>query len=147
MTPRGLLVACGEPAIRDALAELEAQQFPGQPVERLLLPGGCWWLAEAAAITSGRLKRMVLSRSSTYDAVVDFVADRTLSGVALVAHQDCSWYRARFPRLSAGELVKHAGADLYTARDEVRRLAGRNLSVSGTMVVLTGERWEPRTLF
>jgi hypothetical protein len=144
---RGLLVACGEPALREALAGLEDERFAGQHVERLLLPGGCWWLAEAAAMTSGRLKRMVLSRSSTYDAVVDFIADRALSGVALVAHQDCAWYRARFPRLSAGELVKRAGADLYTARDEVLRLADRDLSVTGTVLVLTGERWEPRTLF
>lgn len=147
MSPRGLLVACGEPAIGEALASLEAQRFDGQPVERLLLPGGCWWLAEAAAMTGGRLKRIVLSRSSTYDAVVDFIADRTLSGVALVAHQDCSWYGARFPRSSPGELVKRAGADLYTARDEVARLAGRNLSVSGTVFVIADGKWSARTLF
>jgi hypothetical protein len=142
-----LLVACGEPALRDALAGLERERFGGQPVERLLLPGGCWWLAEAAAMTSGRLKRMVLSRSSTYDAVVDFIADRTLSGVALAAHQDCAWYRARYPRLSAGELVKRSGADLYTARDEVLRLAGWNLPVTGTVFVATGGEWSARALF
>jgi hypothetical protein len=146
-TGRGLLIACGEPAIRDVLLRFEAERFPGLPVERILLPGGCWWVSEAAAMTGGRIKRLVASRSSTYEAVGDMLADPGIGSVALVAHQDCQWYRGRSPRSSAGELVKRAGADLYAARDEIVRLAGRHIPITGTVLLHIDEAWSPRSLF
>lgn|GEM_PF-4452041 len=146
MTARGLLVACGEPAIRHPLETLVAASL-GASCEAILLPGGCWWVAEAASLTGGRLKRMLASRSSTYEAVEQFLGDPSISSVALVAHQDCSWYRARHPRSSPGDLVKRAGEDLYAARDEILRLARRALPVSGTMLVSRDGQWDPRRLF
>lgn len=143
---RGLLIACGEPGIQQRLYSLAASQL-GERFESVLLPGGCWWVAEAAAMTGGRLKRMLASRSSTYEAVEEFLADRSITAVSLVAHQDCAWYRARYPRYSAGAIVKQAGEDLFAARDEVLRLARRNVPVTGTVLVLADGEWSARTLF
>lgn len=146
--PGALLVGCGEPNIRQALAVLEAERLGGLEVERILVPGGCWWLAEAAGAASGRLKRMVASRSAAFEGVAATLADPGLAQVLLTAHQDCTWYRRIAPGLGAGDLVRRMGADMYAARDEAQRLAKRKLPVAG--VVLTRDAagdWRGRELF
>ena len=143
---RGLIVACGEDAVRDGLDELERQNFPDGRPERLFLPGGCWWLAQASEASSGRLKRIAMNRSGVVEAVRDLLAAKA-SRIVLTGHQDCAWYRRRYPAASPGDLVKRIGADIYAARDEAVRLAGHSLKVQGTVLVRVGDSWEPRVLF
>ena len=143
---RGLLIACGEDAVRDGLAALEQSAFSQQQPDRILLPGGCWWLAEAASAAQSRLKRAAMNRNSAVEAVRDFLT-ATSGPIVLAGHQDCSWYRARHPMLSPGDLVKRIGADIYAARDEAQRLAGHELSIQGIFLVRAGEAWETRALF
>ena len=143
---RGLLIACGEDAVRDGLAALEMSTFGQHQPDRILLPGGCWWLAEAAAAAQSRLKRAAMNRSSAVEAVRELLR-ATTGPIVLAGHQDCSWYRARHPTLSAGDLVKRIGADMYAARDEAQRLAGRPLRIQGLFLVRASDGWEPRVLF
>jgi hypothetical protein len=143
-----LLIACGEASVRQALDEFEGEQLPAFEVERILVPGGCWWLAQAAEATSGRLKRMVASRSSAFEGVASILGSAQLYRVVLTAHQDCSWYRRQFPGLGPGDLVRHMGADMYTARDEAVRLAKRALPVTGTVFTRGGDgSWGAKGLF
>ena len=93
------------------------------------------------------MKRAVLNRSSVVEAVTATLRGQRFGSVALTGHQDCEWYRERFPRLSPGEVVKRVGSDLYAGRDEILRLAGRRLPVTGTVFVRTTGDWEPRPLF
>jgi len=145
--PRALLIGCGEADIRDALEAFESSALAGRPVERVFVPGGCWWLALAAEASSSRVKRAVLNRSSAMDAVTATLRGQRFASVALTGHQDCEWYLERFPRLGSGELVKRVGTDLYAGRDELLRLAGRPLPVTGTVLVRATGGWEPRALF
>ena len=144
---RGLLIACGEPAVTRALADVATRSFGATPVEHLLLPGGAWWLAEAADATSGRFKRMIADRVTAVEAASAMLASPAVEGVVLVGHQDCWWYRERFPRSGAGELVKRMGADMYAGRDELLRLARRALPVRGLVLVRAGDDWQERELF
>ena len=148
MTQRALLVGCGEPGIRAALEALEGDRLAGHEVERILAPGGCWWLAEAANASSGRLKRIVASRSSAFEGVAAVLADASLARVLLTAHQECTWYRRQLPNTGPGDLVRRMGADMYAARDEAQRLAKRPLAVSGAVLTrdATGA-WQARELF
>ena len=116
-------------------------------MERILLPGGAWWLAEAAEASSGRFKRMVAGRIGAVEAVSVMLASPSIESVLIAGHQDCTWYRERFPRVSAGDLVKRIGAAMFTAKDELERLAGRKQRVRGVVLVRAGDGWEPRDLF
>lgn len=143
---RAFLIACGEPAVSAALAAFEAARFSGLPVERVLLPGGCWWLAEAAS--AGRLKRIIASRSAALDGVSAMISGDSVSEVALLGHQDCHWYHDRAPAAGPGELVRRIGQDLYIARDEILRVAGRALTVTGHVLIRrAGAEFTPRQLF
>lgn len=144
---RGLLIACGEPAVAGALDEVARRHFGELPVERILLPGGAWWLAEAADATSGRLKRMVAGRIGAVEAVSAWLADPLIERVIIVGHQDCAWYRERHPGLPAGELIKRLGAAMYAGRDELVRLARRPVRVRGVVLVVGTEGWVERELF
>ncbi len=143
---RALLVSCGEPAISGALDAYQAARLPGWSVERVLVPGGCWWLAEVAS--AGRLKKLIASRGSAFEAVSEMLSGGNVSLITLVGHQDCQWYRERFPGDSPGDLVRRIGKDLYAARDEIRRIAGRPLEISGDMLIRGANGLlEPRRLF
>ena len=146
MSERGLLIACGEQAIRSALDNFEREMFGDEDVERILLPGGCWWLAEAAVASAGRLKRAVMNRSAAIDGVRALLA-ATRGPVALVGHQDCSWYRSRYLGLSPGEVVKRIGTDIYSARDEMQRLGSSALLTKGVILVRGDDGWSSRSLF
>lgn len=144
---RGLLIACGEPAVAEALTGVAERHFGGLPVELILLPGGAWWLAEAADATSGRFKRMVAGRISAVEAVSAMLGSPSIQSVVIAGHQDCSWYRERFPGAGPGDLVKRVGAAMYSGRDELLRLAGRQVHVRGVVLVRAGNGWEERELF
>ena len=148
MTQRALLIACGEASLRHPLDDFERDHLAGFEVERILVPGACWWLAQAAEATSGRLKRMVASRSSAFEGVAAILGSAQLERAVLTAHQDCSWYRRQFPALGPGDLVRRMGADMYTARDEAARLAKRALPVTGTVVTRgAAGSWAAKALF
>jgi hypothetical protein len=113
-----------------------------------LLPGGCWWLAEAANASGGKLKRLVTGRIAAFEGVTSMLSSPGIIEIALVGHQDCEWYRDRFPRLTPGELIKRVGADMYTAREELNRVSITAAKVRGTVLIRTSEGlWEPRELF
>ena len=144
---RGLLIACGEPSVVAALESLADASVGVLPVERILLPGGAWWLAEAAAASGNRLKRIVAGRITAVEAVSEMLGSASIVSIVIAGHQDCAWYADRHPRLGRGELVKRIGADMYAASDELQRLARRPLTVSWFVLVRTTAGWEPRKLF
>ncbi|MGH2608323.1 MAG: hypothetical protein ACRDHF_04475 [Tepidiformaceae bacterium] len=131
-----LALHCGERGPRGAFDELIGAVAPGSPLERIVIPGGAWWLAQAAELTEGRIKRIVLGgRHPVRDVMDSFLDSSALELVVLAGHQGCSWYRRRYPRHSAGELVREQGADMLRARDEVERWAGRRLAVTGWILL------------
>lgn len=131
-----LALHCGERGPRGAFDELIGSVAPGSPLERVMVPGGAWWLAQAAGLTEGRIKRLVLAGRQPVREVVDsFLDSSALELVVLAGHQGCSWYRRRYPRHSAGELVREQGADILRARQEVERWAGRRLAVTGWILL------------
>jgi hypothetical protein len=76
---RGLLVACGEEAVRDGLEAFAEQAFTQHRPDRVLLPGGCWWLGQAAEASASRLKRAAMNRSSAVEASTPLVTKRSAS--------------------------------------------------------------------
>ena len=107
-------------------------------VDRVALPGGAWWLAEAATLSDGRLKRTLLrGHKPMRELLQSVLGDGTAHCVLLLGHQECSWYRLRFPGASPGDLVRRIGADLFRARDELIRWAPANVEVRG-LVLLDG---------
>jgi hypothetical protein len=127
-----LALHCGERGPRGAFDELIGTVAPGSPFERVVIPGGAWWLAQAAEMTEGRIKRIVLAgRQPVREVVESFIDSSELELVVLAGHQGCSWYRRRYPRHSAGELIREQGEDMLRARQEVERWAGRRLAVTG----------------
>ena len=131
-----LALHCGERGARGAFDELIGTVAPEAPLERIAIPGGAWWLAQAAELTEGRIKRVLLGGRHPVKEVVDsFIDSSVLELVVLVGHQGCSWYRRRYPRHSPGDLVREQGADILRARDEVEKWAGRRLAVTGWMLV------------
>ncbi len=131
-----LALHCGERGPRGAFDELIGAVAPGSPLERIVVPGGAWWIAQAAELTEGRIKRIVLGgRHPVRDVMDSFLDSSALELVVLAGHQGCSWYRRRYPRHSAGELVREQGADMLRARDEVERWAGRRLAVTGWILL------------
>lgn len=144
---RGLLIACGEPVVAEAVESVARTGFGLLPVERVLLPGGAWWLAEAAEATSGRLKRLVSGRLGAVEAVSAMLAGPEIEAVVLVGHTECGWYRERLPGVGPGEMVKRVGTALFTGREELRRLAKRPIPVRGVMLVHGADGWSPRDVF
>jgi len=138
MSSRVLLVACGEPGIHDATEEF-ARRIACDHLDRVLLPGGCWWLAEAATATSGRLRKVLVGEHvPVRDALTRFIGDSGITRVILLGHQGCEWYRQRFPEASEGMRLKQAGADMFTARDELQRIAGPGLVIEGHLFAMPG---------
>jgi hypothetical protein len=133
-----LALHCGEGATRAAFDELLGRLYPADRCDRAALPGGAWWLAEAANFSEGRLKRMLLGgRLPAREAVEAMLGATALREVVLLGHQDCAWYRQRFPRHTPGDLVREQGADILRARAEIARWAPRALPVSGWLLLAT----------
>ncbi len=131
-----LALHCGERGPRGAFDELLGTVAPGSSFDRVVIPGGAWWLAQAAGLTEGRIKRMVLAgRQPVREVVESFLDSSALELVVLAGHQGCSWYRRRYPRHSAGDLVREQGADILRAWQEVERWAGRRLAVTGWILL------------
>jgi hypothetical protein len=132
-----LALHCGESRVIGAADRLIAEVSNGGAVDRIMLPGGAWGLAEAATLSEGRIKRLMLGgRIPVKQAVEAVLGPRTLREIILIGHQDCAWYRELEPRASAGQLVRAQGQDILRARDEILRWAPRRLTVSGWMLVL-----------
>jgi hypothetical protein len=131
-----LALHCGERGPRGAFDELIGTVAPDSPLERVVVPGGAWWLAQAAELTEGRIKKLVLGgRQPVRNVVESFLDSSALEMVVLAGHQGCSWYRRRYPRHSPGDLVREQGADILRAREEVERWAGRRLAVTGWILL------------
>ena len=138
MSQRLLLVGCGEPAAAKE-TDAFARSFAEAEVDRVLMPGGCWWLAEAASATSGRFRRAILGEHvPVRDALIRFITDTAIGRVILLSHQGCEWYARQFPDLTAGEQLKHAGADMFAARDELLRIGPPELVVEGHVYIAGG---------
>ncbi|MGH8431693.1 MAG: hypothetical protein ACREUF_14955 [Solimonas sp.] len=135
-----LALHCSEVDMQGSFVELLDAIAPGERVERIALPGSAWWLAQAAELTEGRIKRIVLGgRQPVRDVVDAILSSSALRQVVLLGHQECAWYRQQFPRLSPGDLVREQGNDLIRAREEVWRWSERNFAINGWIVVAAGE--------
>lgn len=138
MTPsRWLAVHCGESGAAGGLDGLVRSAAAGQPLDRICLPGGAWWIAEAVRIGESKLKRALLGRAPSRQAIEALLADGRVDRVLLVGHHECSWYRGRSPGASAGDLLRDQGHDILRAREEILRWAS-GLEVEGWLL-LPGE--------
>ncbi len=147
MTVRALLIGCGEPAIH-AETESFAESLGVEHLERVLMPGGCWWLAEAASATSGRFRRALLGEHvPVRDALVRFIAHSRIERVVLLAHEGCDWYRHQHPGATEGARLKIAGEDIFTARDELRHIDNSGVQIEGRVYVRSGSHAGWRDLF
>lgn len=128
---------CSEPSAQAAINELLTTLDGGVGIERVAIPGGCWWAARAAASGEGRLRGWLTSRmaGTAFDAVRGTLRRRGLDGVLLAGHQGCNWYRRLHPGATEGELVRLQGEDLYRAAREIGRWAGAGLTVRGYLLV------------
>ncbi|HEX6032284.1 MAG TPA: hypothetical protein VFY90_12705 [Tepidiformaceae bacterium] len=131
-----LALHCGESHVIGAVNQLLGQTGDAGAIDRIMLPGGSWGIAEAASLSEGRIKRLMLGgRIPVKQAVEAVLGPRSLREVILIGHQDCAWYRELEPRASAGQLVRAQGQDMLRARDEILRWAPRSVTVSGWMLV------------
>ena len=143
-----LVLHCGEALLLASVERLLESHAPGVQADRLSLPGGCWWVAEAAGLTEGRVKRALLrGRMPVREAVEALLDGGNVREVMLVAHEGCAWYRRSAPGASAGDLVKQQGRDMLRARAEIERWAPRGTAVGGWMLVAAEGEAGMRKLF
>lgn len=137
--PPPLAVFCGEASGHAVVEAFFAHEFEGLALDRAAVPGGAWWIAEAASFTEGRLKKFALRGRRPVREIVDtLLGGRGPRTVVLVGHEGCSWYQRRSPGASPGELVRLAGADMLRARDEILRWAPGALDLRGYVLLADG---------
>ncbi len=131
---------CSDAAFQAHFDAVLAARGTAGLVERVSLPGGPWWLAQAASLTEGRVKRAIIgNRLPIREAVDSMLGNSALKAVVLIGHQSCGWYERLHRGESAGQLVRRQGQDMFNVRDEVRRWSTRSLEVSGHMLVIDND--------
>lgn len=142
-----LALLCSEEGAGPLFEELIALLQPKESVEHVSLPGGAWWAARATELTDGKLKRIGLGgRSPVREAVEAMVVAGSVRSILLLGHQDCAWYRARFPGASPGSIVREQGADLLRARDEIRRWSPRPVTAEAWLIMQSAGTTRARRL-
>lgn len=134
-----LAIFCGETAGHAAVEAFFAREFAGAGLDRVAVPGGAWWVAEAASFTQGRLKQFALRGRRPVREIIDaLLGGRSPRTVVLIGHEGCSWYARRSPAASPGELIRLAGSDMLRARDEILRWAPGALDLRGYVLLADG---------
>ena len=123
-------------------------RYPAAAIERLVLPGGPWWLAEAAGVSEGRIKRLALRRQvRVLDAVEAMLGEPSLREVLLLGHQQCDWYRRIDPGTLPKLLENDQGEDLLRAKEAFQRWSPRPLQVHAALLQWDGGAPVFRDLF
>ncbi|MCC7366707.1 MAG: hypothetical protein IT303_20280 [Dehalococcoidia bacterium] len=144
--PGALALLCGEAEVQSAFARFLEEHWGA--ADRVAVPGGAWWVAQAADLTEGRVKKVLLRGRAPVKEVVELLLDRvSLRQVVVLGHQDCGWYRREARAVTAGELVRRIGADMLRAREEIERWAPRRITVEGYMLTDSGGQADFRKLF
>lgn len=129
-----------EARFRPAIDEFVAARYPSTSIDRVAVPGGAWWLAKAASLSEGRVRRFIMGElKPVREGMRALVDSQGLREVVLIAAEDCAWYRRLYPRLSPGDIVRRQGEDMLRARDEARRWSGRAITISGHILTFDGE--------
>lgn len=133
-TPDSVAVHCMDARYMDGFDELLLSVLGADPL-RIVVPGGAWWLAQAASAGEGRLRKFLLhGRVPAQEFVDTFLRGRGLKRVVMVGHQDCRWYHEMNPKLSDEEILRLQTSHILRARNEIDRWASHAMESHGFLL-------------